>query len=151
LAFVDHRDLIEFIGSDGGFLVPALELWRKGETPALRTDLIASFEVAAGTTVFAGDLVKNSSFWCGLSLRSSIEMMMSAIKRGGSLGQCLWAAQLADTRERKIMTREAEIMTREAEIMTREAEIMTHETDAYELERGTTEEEVRQEVHLVEN
>ena len=144
LAIVDHRDLIEFIGSDGGFLVPVLELWRKGETPALRTDLIASFEVAAGTTVFAGDLVKNSPFWCGLSLRSPRGMMMSAITRGGSFDQRLWAAQLAETRE-------AEIMTREAEIMTREAEIMTHETDAYELERGTTEEEVPQEVHLVEN
>ncbi len=130
LAIVDHRDLIEFIGSDGGFLVPVLELWRKGETPALVTDLIASFKVAAGTIVLAGDLVDNSSFWCGLSLRSSIEMMMSAITRGGSFDQRRWAAQLAETRKEKIMTQE---------------------TDAYELEKYTTEEEVPQEVHLTEN
>ena len=42
LAIVDHRDLIEFIGSDDGFLVPALQLWRKAdfsEMPRLQSAL----------------------------------------------------------------------------------------------------------------
>ena len=98
LAITDHRDLIEFVASDDGFLVPTLSLWREGGAPALLTDLESSFEVAPAAFRSIGDLLKRSPFWCALSLRPPIGLMLAAVARGGSTEQRLWAVRMPEPR-----------------------------------------------------
>lgn len=97
LSITDNRSLIGFL-ENRAFVTRTLDIWCTGQVPVLLTNLSTIHTVSKASETFVKDLIQEATLWCVVSLDVPVDVMLTAVTRGGTQIQKNLCARIKEER-----------------------------------------------------